>query len=96
MEIIQSKEFERLIAKCSPKVARSIYAKLNKLSDTGEIAGATKKIYKDVWELKVNNVRVLYCNVDGKIKLLKAFIKSTDKTPKYIIRFVQVLDSNVA
>ena len=92
MEIISSKEVRKTLEQFNPKIVRSVYAKLEKLSVTGKLAGATKRIYKDIWEVKINNVRILYRKLNGKIELLKAFVKSTCKTPKEILRFAQSIE----
>ena len=53
MEIISSKEVSKTLEQFNPKIVRSVYAKLEKLSVTGKLAGATKRIYKDIWEVKI-------------------------------------------
>ena len=51
MEIISSKEVSKTLEQFNPKIVRSVYAKLEKLSVTGKLAGATKRIYKDIYSI---------------------------------------------
>lgn len=75
-----------------PKIFARILRTVNMLEEFGlELAGDyIKHVKEKVWELRVSKYRVLYFAFTGKrFILLRAFMKTTDKTPRREIKIAE-------
>ena len=70
-------------------LARNVMTKILMLRTNGSVPGYTRKltaIEGNVWELKVDKVRIVYTIINQTIHLIVAFRKKTQWTPKNVLQ----------
>lgn len=70
-------------------LASKVQMKLEEMSKCGRIPGFCRKLQDNLWELKVQKVRIIYSIDNSVINLLYGFIKSTPQLPKNYLKIAQ-------